>query len=366
MLLPRHWYVVPVLALIVFGCGETNPVDPTNPAVYDSTGYAAATADQATLRAAFASLDELLETARTPNVRLSQADINAALAPMKDAVVPTFKDNLNTYTREMADATGGVYSWQAIPDASSAGGLYGGYVFTEHGLDMAEVIVKCLFSAVFYHQAETITRSPLTKESLHKFLSLYGASPRFANSDNATISPDVLVAGYCARRDQNDGKGLYSRIRLEFIKAQSAVNENNATQATASAKNILQLWERSQMATVVNYIYATVEGLSASNVTDSLRAKAMHAYGECVGILTGWRFIEEQRRQITTAQIDELLNLLSAPVDGPWKSYTIWQSPVAQLPNVVAVRERLQDIYGFTDEEMISFKTNWVSAQGRK
>lgn len=120
------------------------------------------------------------------------------------------------------------------------------------------------------------------------------------------------------------------------------------------------------MATVINYCYATIEGLSASNVTDSIRAKAMHSYGECVGILMGWRFVDESLRGTPTAQLDELLGLLFAPANGPWKSYQLWQDPITHLPNVITVRERLQDIWRFSDEEMISFKTNWVSAQGRK
>ncbi len=362
----RLWYAVPLLVLITIGCTDSEPVGPTLPTSYDSTGFATAAIGQRSIIESFEDLESLMESARAPGVRISLSDLTSAIAPFRDDVAPTFKDNLTAFARELADASGGTYDWRSVPDASSTGGEYGGYVFNEVGIDVEELIGKSLFSTLFYFQAEKIAQKTITRESLHQLLALYGASPRFANSDKADVSPDELVAGYCARRDQNDGKGLYSRIRLEFIKAQTALSENNANQASTSVKNILQLWERSQMATAVNYIYATVEGLSASNVSDSLRAKAMHSYGECVGILTGWRFLEESHRQITTAQIDELLALLSAPVGGPWKAYTIWQNPVEQLPNVVAVRERIQDIYGFSDEEMISFKTNWVVAQGRK
>lgn len=366
MLCFRAWQVVPLLMVIVAGCGNgTDPVDPSTLARYDSTGFQDATLQEYRIRTEFAAMVNLLKTARSSGIVLSQNQINAALASFKSEVVPGFRDQLSKYALELAEASGGVYADPPPTGPISQGGVFGGYLFNEVGLEMEQMIDKGLYAALFYRYAHQITAREQTRETLHQLLAIYGGHPRFSNSDKAVVHPDQFVAGYCARRDQNDGKGLYSQIQQEFIRAQSAITARNATQATASVQRILRLWERSQMATVINYTYAVVDGLSASSPSESTRAAAMHAYGECVGFLTGWRFVEDTSMTITSRDIDELLQLLRAPVNGPWECYEIWTRPTEKLVNVVAVRKRLQQIYGFTDAEMISFKTNWVNVQGR-
>ena len=362
----RHWYAVPLLLLIAVGCTDTEPVSPTPSALYDSVGFQNATLREYRLRSEFAAMVGLLKTARSKSVILSQSDINAALAPFKSEIAPGFRDQLSKYALELAEASGSEYTDPPPSGPIDQGGVFGGYLFNEVGLEMEQMIDKGLYATLFYHQAVTGTRQVPTKDVLHQLLALYGSSPRFPNSDRAAVAPDQFVAGYCARRDQNNGEGMYSLIRQEFIRAQVSIKAADTSQSRASVVKILRLWERSQMATIINYTYSVVDGFSASNPTDSLRALAMHAYGECIGFLTGWRFIDEADRTITTAQIDELLTLLKAPLNGPWMCYQIWMAPDANLARVVDAREMLQDIYGFTDEEMISFKTNWVIAQGRK
>lgn len=351
--------------LAVSGCqNDDNPTGPVAPVAYDSTGFAAATQAEYQLRGQMAALVAFMKTARQPGVRVSQGELNALLAPLSSSVAPDFRAKLSKYTAELADASGGTHNWQSPPTGMNNGGTYGGYLFNEDGMEIEQLIDKGLFGAMFYQTASDLLDKEISRATIHRVLALFGANPAFPNSDRALVNPDVFSAAYCARRDQNDGKGLYSQIRREFINAGSA-NEGS-TQTSASAAAAMKLWERAIMATVINYTYTVIGELSASNPSDSTRGLAMHAYGECVGFLTGWRFITPSARTITTQQIDELLNLLKAPLDGPWKCYEIWQFPADNLSRVVMVRERLQDIYGFSDEEMISFKTNWVVAQGRK
>lgn len=362
------WHVVSVvtLAAVLASCqSDTTPTGPTLPTSYDSTGYAAATVAQYGVRSRIAELLELLETANSASVTLSQSQVNAALAPLKDDVDPGFKDQLSAMAKELADASGNTYDWKAVPTSSSKGGVYGSYLFTAAGLDAVEMIEKGLFSGVLYAKAREIVSKPLTRTSVHQLLAIYGAHPRFSNSGKATTEPDVYVAAYCARRDMNDGKGMYSQIKREFIRAQWNATSGSASEASAAASSILRLWERSQMATVVTYTYAVIDGLGKTNVTDSARAAAMHAFGECTGILSGWRFVDPSARLISDAQLSMMLELLMLPVSGPARPYLMWQDPATYLQQVVTVREMLQGVYGFTDEEMISFKSNWVNVQGR-
>ncbi|MBU3700282.1 MAG: hypothetical protein FGM33_09815 [Candidatus Kapabacteria bacterium] len=355
-----------LVAIAVFtGCqSDDNPTNPVTPVTYDSTGYAAATQGEFQLRSQMTALVALLKTARQPGVRLSQSEISTALLPLSSSIDPAFASQLVKYVAELADASGGAHSWQSRPGGSANGGTFGGYLFNEHGLEMEQMIDKGLYGAMFFSKASDIADESVNRQSIHRMLALFGANPGFPNTDRALVNPDMLAAAYCARRDQNDGKGMYSQIRREFVTAMSAAE--GSAQAKSAAMQVLKLWERAIMATVINYTYTVIGELSASNPSDSSRALAMHAYGECVGFLTGWRYVNAPQRTITTEQIDELLLLLKAPLNGPWTCYEIWQLPADNLSRVVMVRERLQDIYGFSDEEMISFKTNWVATQGRK
>ncbi len=357
-----------LVAVAVFTACTSDSTDPgpVTPATYDSTGFGSATKTEFEVRSNMAALVALMKTARQPGVRLSQSEIASRLAPLSGFIQPSFSEKLATYFAELADASGNTHSWLSRPGMNAKGGTYGGYLFSEHGLEMEQMIDKGLYGAMFYTQARSSVASGVTTESIHRLLALFGANPGFPNTDRAEVRPDVVAAAYCARRDQNDGKGMYSQIRREFIRAQTASKDNKPTEARQAVEAAFRLWERAIMATVINYTYTVVTELSATNPSDSSRGLAMHAYGECIGFLTGWRFIDEANRTITTAQIDELLTLLKAPLNGPWTCYDIWQQPQVNLTRVVNSRETLQTIYSFSDEEMVSFKTNWVNVQGRR
>jgi len=357
-----------LIAVVAFtACtGDATGPGPVNPATYDSTGFGLATQAEFEIRSNMASLVALMKTARQPGVRLTQSEIASRLAPLSGFIPQSFAEKLATYSAELAEASGSEYTDPPPTGPISQGGVFGGYLFNEEGLEMEQMIDKGLYGAMFYTHARSIVASGVTNESIHRMLALFGANPGFPNTDRAQVSPDVVAAAYCARRDQNDGKGMYSQIRREFTRAQTAVSEGKSTEARGAVEAAFRLWERAIMATVINYTYTVVTELSATNPSDSSRGLAMHAFGECVGFLTGWRFIDEPNRTITTAQIDELLTLMKTPLNGPWTCYDIWQQPQVHLSRVVNARETLQSIYSFSDEEMISFKTNWVSAQGRK
>lgn len=357
-----------LVAVVAFTACTSDTTDPgpVTPATYDSTGFGSATQAEFEIRSNMASLVALMKTARQPGVRLSQSEIASRLAPLSGFIPQSFTEKLATYSAELADASGGTLNWLSRPGMNANGGTYGGYLFSEHGLEMEQMIDKGLYGAMFYTHARSLVASAVTKENVHRMLALFGANPDFPNTDRAQVRPDVFAAAYCARRDQNDGRGMYSEIRREFIRAQTAISESKSAEARLAVEAAFRLWERAIMATVINYTYTVVTELSATNPSDSSRGLAMHAYGECIGFLTGWRFVNAADRTITTAQIDELLSLLKAPLNGPWTCYDIWQQPQVNLTRVVNARETLQSIYSFSDEEMISFKSNWVNVQGRR
>ena len=202
-----------------------------------------------------------------------------------------------------------------------------------------------------------------TVRNVDRALALFGATPAFKNS-----GVDKFCANYAARRDKNDGTGFYTTIRDAFKKARAAAAAGRDYDAEyrAAVSVIRSNWERSQMATAINYCYATVATLSATTITDSARATGMHSFGEAVGFLWGWSTTVASQRTITSVQLSDALALMRAPTSGPWTFYDVWQKPATTLDELLAVAELLQATYGFSEAEMLDFKQNWISVQGRQ
>ena len=91
----------------------------------------------------------------------------------------------------------------------------------------------------------------------------------------------------------------------------------------------------------------------------------MHSYSECVGFIHGWRTFSQSDKKITDAQIDEMLTLLLAPATGSTTSELFITDTFNQLPKLTQVINQLKNIYGFSDQDIEDFKTNWVAAQAR-
>ncbi|MBK7034363.1 MAG: hypothetical protein IPH49_14105 [Ignavibacteria bacterium] len=350
----------------ISGCSvEPDPL--TVPVVYDSTQYQTNSSVEKGLLGDMQTLATIMKTGRTAGKTVSIDALQGAYAPIRSFTGSYYTSYVDEYLATLSRVSGKSYDWQSIPPAST-GGVYSGYLFDEHGLEMEQMAEKGLYAAALYNHAATLMNGTVTSATIDRIVAAFGAHPSFPNTDKAASNPDKYAAAYCARRDQNDGLGFYSRFKNGALTAQAAAKAGSdySNELAAGLANMRDAWERAIMATVINYTYAVVDGLSATSVDDKTRAGAIHAYGECVGFLHGWKAVPQLSRLVTNAQIDALLVLLQAPADGPWTSYAIWQQPVVNLPKVVDARMMLKSIYGFTDTEMESFKTNWVAAQGRQ
>jgi hypothetical protein len=256
---------------------------------------------------------------------------------------------------------GSLYQFGKTPTENGNGGTNNGYLFDETGLELEQILDKGSFGAAFYNYATLLIGSP-TQANLDKILALYGSNPTFPNTPTATKTPqpDLLMANYAARRTKStETNGLYFKLRSAFIKAQAAItagDKYNKERDEAIAEILLN-WEKANAATVINYLFDVETKLSSATIDDKLRASAMHAYGECVGFLSGFRGIA--RKKITDAQIDDALLKMNATAP-----YKIVGSP-SEIAKLVQIRRDLQTIYGFTDAEMDSFKQNWITVEGR-
>lgn len=361
-----------LLSFLLGSCGkDKKPLE--IPTTYDASAYQTNTTAHYAVRAQLDAFINEAKKGRVAGVAVDAGVLNqlyVAGNPSLKSLTTTYYDGrlsgAGGWIQALSDASGGAYT----PGAPSGqGGVYSGYLFDENGLEPEQLLEKGLFGAALYHHAITLMQGDITPATADQLVAIFGAHPDFPNTPTAgkATNPDKFAANYAARRDKNDGLGLYSQAKNALIKLQAAVkagadyNEERDEALTA----FRETWEKVNFATVINYCFSVISRLSATNPSDSDKANALHAYGECVGFVHGWRTLPQSYRLITDAEIDALLVLLNAPYDGTPTSYTFATDPVNQLPKLTQVIQQIKTKYGFTDQEVEDFKQNWVAVQGR-
>lgn len=361
------------------------------PTFYDSTGYAANVVTESQVRAQLAALTRQMQVGRHMDSAVTLAALQALYngTTLRAVTGASYQAKVDTALRELARASGkGVrYAWENAPNGdggvipTTVGGRTG-YLYDEHVLEMEQVVEKGLFAAAMYnHAVSLISAGNITEATIDRLVEIYGAKPGFGNNErNSDPNRDRFSAQYAARRsDTANANSLYAQIKRNLITAKAAVKAGSAfNQLRDKALADFKLnWEKALAATVINYCHSTLDGLRAPNRDDGIVTGAMHAYGEAVGFLSGWKAVPPSQRRITDAQIDELLDLLRAPYNqtANAQSYLFLStnSATAQLyrldgrndPNT-GVIERLAQIYGFSNQEVEDFRRNWVNVQNRR
>jgi hypothetical protein len=176
-----------------------------------------------------------------------------------------------------------------------------------------------------------------------------------------------MMANYAARRDKNDGNGIYTDFKKAAIALRAYIIGGTSFNAKRDQelKNLKTAWEQANAATIINYCHAAIDKFSMTSPTNADIASGLHAYSEGVGFVWGWKTIAQQHKIITDAQIDEILVLLNAPADATPTSYTFVTDAVNQVPKLQTVISKLQSIYSFSNQDIEDFKRNWVADQGR-
>jgi len=391
-------YMLLAVGLIFFAsCKEDDkvtvppPPELQIPTFYDSTGYAANVVTESQVRAQLAALTRQMQVGRHMDSAVTLAALQTLYngTTLRAVTGASYQAKVDTALRELARASGkGVrYAWENAPNGdggvipTTVGGRTG-YLYDEHVLEMEQVVEKGLFAAAMYnHAVSLISAGNITEATIDRLVEIYGAKPGFGNNErNSDPNRDRFSAQYAARRsDTANANSLYAQIKRNLITAKAAVKAGSAfNQLRDQALADFKLnWEKALAATVINYCHSTLDGLRAPNRDDGIVTGAMHAYGEAVGFLSGWKAVPPSQRRITDAQIDELLDLLRAPYNqtANAQSYLFLStnSATAQLyrldgrndPNT-GVIERLAQIYGFSNAEVEDFRRNWVNVQNRR
>lgn len=392
-----HIHALLAVGLVFFAsCKEddkvTTPPPPELevPSFYDSTGYAANVVTESQVRAQLSALTSRMQVGRNMDSTVTFTELQNLYngTTLRTVTGASYQTKVDTALQELSKATGkGVrYAWENAPVPGSDGGVIptsgrAGYLYDENVLELEQVVEKGMFAAAMYNHAVALMSGTITEATIDRLVEIYGAKPGFGNNErNSDPNRDRFSAQYAARRsDSANANSLYALIKRNLITAKAAVRAGSAfnAQRDQALADFKLNWEKALAATVINYCHSTLSGLTATNRDDATVSSAMHAYGEAVGFLSGWRAVPASQRRITDAQIDELLDLLRAPYAQTTsaQSYLFLSnsSATAQLyrldgrndPNT-GVIERLAQIYGFSDAEVEDFRRNWVAVQNRR
>jgi len=365
--------------LFFTSCEKDEP-EPDNalviPSSYDGQNFETNAADQLAVVQQLIDLSTAMKEGRTAGNAVDKVDLDglftAGNPSLSEEATNYYKNKIegvNGWFDELSKASGNTWSPQA-PDGMSDGGTFEGYLFDENGVELEQLVEKGLFGAALYNHATQLMDGNITLATVDQLLATFGARPSFANSGSSNVSADVrdrALANYGARRDKNDGNGMYTQLKKEFIKLQTYVKEGaEYTSERNDALEAIQiLWEKINAATVINYCHSPIAKLSQTNPSDADVSGALHAIAEGIGFIKGFKTINPAFREITDAQIDNVLALFNAPHDDVAKVYLFATSPQTELTKLQQIITELQSIYGFTNQEIDDFKSNWVAVQGR-
>lgn len=369
-------FYVAIASSVLVSCKDDDVKSPLSvPTTYDVAAFSTNTASQLGVVTRVGKMAREAQKGRTNGVPVSADSLNYWFTtgnPSVKSVSTTYfvglLEGTNGYLAEIAKASGNTYT-PAAPVAGNEGGQFGGYLFDENGLEIEQLIEKGQFGAVNYKYATDLLSGTYTEATPDQVMAILGMSPTFPSSNNATkhAQPDKYMAIYAGRRDKNDGNGLYTSLKNNFLKLQAAIKagDNYKVEQQEAAAAIKLTWEKVNAATIINYCHTVTSTMSNTSTTDAQKASALHAYGECVGFVLGWRTIPQMHKRITDNQIDEILTLLNTAPNTTPTSYKFVTSPATEVSKLTDVINKLKTIYGFSSTEIEDFKKNWVNEQGR-
>jgi hypothetical protein len=343
----------------------------TPPSTYESPTFETNAAQELGIRKAF---DDFLAPMRTVETQIVDggtptAITKAQLDALYGAGTPSVKATTTPYFQAKVEAwlqayetavANGTYSPDA-PDGGGTGGRLGGYIFDPTGLDLHQAIESGTYSAAFYADGvSVIGTGSITTGTIDRLVAAFGAHPSFPNNPEAPQNRDVNAAAHAAQRDSKDvaNPGPYQRIRGALIKAKAYVEAGERCKAErdAALQIVLHEWEKSNYATVIYDLNDITARLIA---TTSDYAPLLHEFGEAVGLISGFKTIAPDKRIITDAQIDSLLQRVLAPDGGPVEAYKLKANPVDVVSRFGQAITDIKGIYSFSDAEVEAFKKKY-------
>jgi hypothetical protein len=291
---------------------------------------------------------------------------------VKSITTPYWQTRIDGWLKDYEEATSaGPFDLEDASAPPPDGGTYQRYAYSPAMVDLRQAIEKGSFTAAFFnHAAGIVIAGNLTEASIDRLVAAWGAHASFQNNHvvdaGATAATrDVNSAGYAARRTPKDGKeGPYTRAKAALIKAKAAIAAV-AAGATCTAdrdqaiKDFFLEWEKATYATVVFYfsdILAKVQPTAPAHSDTVAWTNIFHAHGECIGFIAGFKQTPQAYRKITDAQIDTLLQKALLPEGAASSILQLKSAPATAAISLNGALADIKTIYGFSDEEITSFK----------
>ena len=343
-------------SLVLTACKKDDDDKKTDPAptptTYEFSDYEANTTNSRELGTRLAALTTEMQKGRNVANTLTAQQLLALYQGVGNTLGYNTESQFAAKTVgwlvNLADQTGKAFN----PANPTTGGVFGGYLFDEKGVELEQLVEKGSFGSLLFYRALTdhLTKETLTVADIDNAFAYYGAQPKFPNNNT-----DRFGARYAARRDNG---GHYRRLRDQFLAARAAVAAGNQTAAKNAVAIIREEWEKALGATIINYLYASAEKFPSS--ADADKASALHAWGEGVGFIYGLRAIPENLRILKNSKIEYVLELMKAE-DGQ-QAPLDFKTP-ADIAELTKAIQELAEAYGFADPTI--YKINDVTANGR-
>ncbi|MFT4833757.1 MAG: hypothetical protein ACI83W_001310 [Marinoscillum sp.] len=346
-----------VLATLVISCNDEEPTPQLDiPSSYESSSYDANVVSERAVINELAQLTTALNEAESNAQSTAVADIEYP-ANLSAVTLSSYQTLTSVWLSELVKAANDDDSFQnpgiGMPASGEEGGLLGGRLLDEYGLELEQMIEKGAFGAALYNHALTIINGDLIDAStIDKLVEIHGTSPAFDPNET------TAAAAYSKRRSNHvTQEGFFYDIRNSLITARAAIEAGRSFDALRdqAIADYLIAWEKSNFATVIFYCNATKVLLQSASGDEKILGDAIHAYAEGVGFAHGFKGLAN--KQITDAQIDLILELLLAP-DGEIAQSYQFLNDATLLSNFDQIISDIQRIYGFTDEEIASFYVN--------
>jgi hypothetical protein len=351
------------------------------PAAYpvtSSVAFAQTVAAEGDLHRRFAALKKLMEDAeKDAALRPTEAELGAAFT----AGAPSLREATSSYSAGKADAVLRAFAlavghaWNPTDPPAGSGGRFGGdlpapaayWIFDERGIDLRQAWEKASFGALHFHQARRLIEGPsIDGATVDRVVALFGAGP--ARASDGTSKPAFdrgtasLSATYAKRRDDPArADGLLRRAMQHAIHGRVAAEKGSACadEARSALNAFSRQWEEALFATVIYYANAAKAGLQNPNATVKDQAAALHALGEGVAFAHGFRQLPAGSRHVTDAQIDEILALFGQAPGEAATTFRFVTDPLGTVARLDQITDKVRAVYGFTDEQVASFRQNF-------
>lgn len=341
----------------------------TVPSTYVSANFDANVSAENTVVDELATITSAVNAAEANAQSAVVADISYP-STLSSVTLPKYRSLVTDWVTELVKAANSPDGFQNpgfgnTPDSNQEGGLLGSRLLDEYGLELEQMIQKGSFGAALYNHAITVIDG--IKSGADGFTES-GAIDRLVeiHGTEVTFNPaeTTAAATYSRRRSNLTAEtGFFFDIRTNLITAKAAMEAGSAfeSQRDEALNAYLVNWEKSNFATVIYYCNATKDQLTAAfNLTDGpdkdlALGNALHAYAEGVAFAHGFKGVSD--KVITDDQIDDILTGLLAEEGQNPESYR-FLNETSLLANLDALITDIQNIYNFTDEEVISFYVN--------